>query len=54
MGCSNESADFFLDCEIMMFGLINLCNVDSVVWFLDDRKHLLGTLKQLTLHFSTQ
>ena len=52
MGCSNESAGFFfLDCDVMMFGLMNLCNVDSVVWFLDDRKPLFGTSKQFTLHF---
>ena len=33
-----------------MFGLMNLCNVDSVVWFLVDRKPLLDTSKQFTIH----
>ena len=33
-----------------MFVVINLGNVDSVVWFLDDRKPLLDTSKVFTIH----
>ena len=41
---------FFLNWVILMFGFMNLCNVESVVWFLVDTKPLLDTSKQLTLH----
>ena len=39
---------FFLNWMILISVFMNLCNVGSVVWFLDDRKPLLDTSKQLT------
>ena len=45
-----SEAMFDLNCALPMFGLMNLCNVFSVEWFLAFRKPFVDTSKQFTLH----